>query len=272
MGSGSFFDPLTPGQEAQLDAIGDVAFEPAPGTTAGKFPGRSRGNEPGRAVGKRAPRPSKVTLGYPFVPLPRSAFAALASGQLTDDDLRILLGLYARASFATLHVRVTLAQLATAIGWDHSLDYLSKRLRGLRRGGWIVYSVSMGRHRAIYEIALQPQNEASDQRPRNDPLARPRRRTAKGGIKRATAARGVALPSEDGVPPAGVDGPSDGGNRPSSDAPPEPRTEPDTGAARGQEVRAAQTVQRKAKDLYKGSETERQLRLDVGAERWRDLG
>jgi hypothetical protein len=93
---------------------------------------------PGGAA--RSGGPGKLTdLGYDgFTPIPRTATRALGR-RLDYGRFAILAALYDRDVPRNLRIRFTLDQLREWIEWSETDDYLSKRLRELRRDGWISY-------------------------------------------------------------------------------------------------------------------------------------
>jgi hypothetical protein len=93
---------------------------------------------------------------HPFAhsTVPRRVLAGLRRRELDHDEFVILAWLYGRADRRPWVASVRLAQLAEGIAWKHSDDYLSKRLRRLRRKGWLTYSARPGEKGHGYAIRL----------------------------------------------------------------------------------------------------------------------
>jgi hypothetical protein len=90
-----------------------------------------------------------------WAPIPRWIFGAVQDGVLTPTQGRVLMVVYERANQGTWIARFhTIDTLATRLAWEHSNDYLSKVLRGLRSEGWIAFETMPGRTRQGYEIRV----------------------------------------------------------------------------------------------------------------------
>jgi hypothetical protein len=111
---------------------------------------------------------------HPFVyaTYPRVLNRALRARAISRDEFVILAQLYARADRATWTADVTLEQLGEAVAWEHSADWLRKRLVSLKARGWIDYRTLPGRKRHVYTIRLlynrtSPSEESLSSQPLN---------------------------------------------------------------------------------------------------------
>jgi hypothetical protein len=91
---------------------------------------------------------------FAYATYPRQLNRALRGGKLSADEFLILVALYARANRQAWTVSTTLEQIAEAIAWSHSHDWLRKRLVALRKKRCIEYETRPGRRQHIYRIRL----------------------------------------------------------------------------------------------------------------------
>ena len=87
---------------------------------------------------------------------------ALRERAITRGDYAILVWLYSRADDRTWIASLTLDQIKEGIAWEKTLDYLRKRLNGLKERGWLDYKTVPGRKGHVYAIRLRyggPQSE-----------------------------------------------------------------------------------------------------------------
>jgi hypothetical protein len=122
---------------------------------------------------KYAPRGAgRRDLGYRFTPVPRTAFRAVAEGDLSYDAFAILAWFYDRAQRGSNRVSFTLDQLRTGVRWTRSEDWLYRRVRELRSAGWISYDATPGQHAHAYDATLHPTpdppEKASEQGPSSE--------------------------------------------------------------------------------------------------------
>jgi hypothetical protein len=115
-----------------------------------------------------------VTHQHPFdfATYPRRLNRALRRREITHDEYVILVaGLYARANRSTWIATLTLDQLFEAIAWEGSADWLYRRLRDLKRRGWIDYASQPGKKRHSYAIKLRYDRSGdSEEGPSTQPL------------------------------------------------------------------------------------------------------
>lgn len=192
-------------------------------------------------------------LNYHFAPVPRRAVIALRTAELRYDEFVILAWLYDRAPRATFVVRVTLPQVSEGVGWGWSQNWLSKRLRRLREGGWVEFESQPGRHRHAYEIRLlDARVQASEERPSTRASGSPRTVAPKSRTERDLEPDGRNQPSEDdpdSLPNQRQRMPPD---RPSTDPEPGRVSAPSPDDAGADGVRAPQRGSEQDKPVGKG--------------------
>lgn len=82
--------------------------------------------------------------GEPFVRVPRRVNDALVDGDLSFAAFGVLVFVAGAANWRTRRLRTTLHELALALGWTRSRDYLGDVLRELDAAGWITYDGRRG--------------------------------------------------------------------------------------------------------------------------------
>jgi hypothetical protein len=134
-------------------------------------PGRGRaarrvGARGGDPVSSRAPRHP-----FDFATYPRPLNRALQRRLLNRDEYVLLVWLYSRANRSTWVATITLAQLAEAVAWDRSPDWLYRVLADLKRRRWIDYKAQPGKKAHAYAIKLvYDRPEHSEEGPSTQPL------------------------------------------------------------------------------------------------------
>ena len=130
------------------------------------------------------------TVPFNFVAIPYHVLDLVGARRLDYQGLVILSHLYRRADGSTWQTRLTLAQLAEAIAWPKSIDWLSKRLRQLRASGLVMYDATPGCRDHVYVIQL-PHQPSSEEDPRTNVHVRPsaRRPALAGGAGDRAAER-----------------------------------------------------------------------------------
>ena len=106
------------------------------------------------------------------VAVPRVLATALARGELSSDDLAILLALHCRSDRRRI-VRTTLRKLEELTAWRGSTRSLHVRLRRLKRLAWIDYSVRRRRTIVQYVIKLRVPASAGANADRGPPPLAP---------------------------------------------------------------------------------------------------
>jgi hypothetical protein len=101
--------------------------------------------------------------------LPRLVADALTGDDLDFNAHGVLTFLIGAVNWKTGVYRGTIRRLAEDIGWEHSENYLSKKLRTLRDGGWIDFESKSGQ-RSAYVIRLGRRVKEGQ---RNPPAYRP---------------------------------------------------------------------------------------------------
>lgn len=161
----------------------------------------------------------KRPVPFAFAPVPRAVFLARREGRLTRAEASVLCGLYDRCNQVTWIASFRdLDSLARLVGWDESLDYLSKVVRALRAKGWIGYDSKPGRTRHGYVIGLR---HCPDEASEHGPSTGERQSPSSADLE---PRRDFAIPlaeaeerSEQGEQPNPPSGPSSGGSGPSSE-------------------------------------------------------
>jgi hypothetical protein len=105
-----------------------------------------------------------VRVPFEFAAIPHRVLDLVRERRLQYDELAILTYLYRRVNRTTWETRFTLDQLQEAIAWPKSSDWLSKRLRRLRREGLIDFESVPGQKAHRYTIRLSL-HEASEEAP-----------------------------------------------------------------------------------------------------------
>jgi len=97
---------------------------------------------------------------FPFAPHPRRIYEARRAGAIDADEYLLLKVLCDCADPTTfVDVEITLATLADRMGWRHSLDWLYRKLAGLR-GRFVEYEKRPGKKDLVYRIRLiQPSEQ-----------------------------------------------------------------------------------------------------------------
>jgi hypothetical protein len=90
-----------------------------------------------------------------FERIPRAIGRELGRGDLDSAEFLVLCTVATTYDFLNGELITSLAGLADTIGWEHSNDYLRKKLESLREKGWIDYVTRRGQG-AKYTIALGP--------------------------------------------------------------------------------------------------------------------
>jgi hypothetical protein len=85
--------------------------------------------------------------------LPRSVSEALTACEIDFAEHGLLTFLVGAINWQTGVYRGTLARLAEEVGWEHSQDWLRRKLLRLREDGWIEYESKAGQ-RSAYVIRL----------------------------------------------------------------------------------------------------------------------
>jgi hypothetical protein len=203
-----------------------------------------------------------------WAPIPRRIFRELARGESTLAEYRVEGGLYEAASRSSTWVAEfrDLKELADRLGWEHSLDHLSKTLRRLRERGRIAFDSRPGRTSHRYEInVLYDRPERSEHGPSRDEEAGPSRPDGGGGMVEPPGAPAGSSGSEQARAASGADGPSRAGAGPSSGGAAKAGVERDSGTADTGPVRAPRDVTREANPLYEESEDPAASRRDSRA-------
>ena len=106
---------------------------------------------------------------FNYATYPRALNRALRRGLLTRDDYVILVSLYARANRVAWTVTTTLEQIAEAIDWKRSIDWLYRRLADLKRRRWIAFQAEPGKKHPSYTIRLLYEADESPLTSSSDP-------------------------------------------------------------------------------------------------------
>lgn len=200
---------------------------------------------------------------FAFARYPRSLNRGMRERALAHDEYVILVWLYSRANDLTWVASVTLEQIVEGIAWKHSLDWLWKRLDGLKAKGWIDYPTRPGKKRHSYAIRLLYDGPKPSEESRSIEQAASRstdsgQTESRGGL----AAVSAAGESEHATAARGEDSRSRGGSSRSTGDAASPLAKPDSSSPRAEGVGASRDVGERAKPLSEGGRGEAGSRFE----------